>query len=111
MAGVEAKGGKVRLVTRRHQMSESLLYNWRSTWKAAAVLNSERLTRTGGSGRTLLWSRASCATRSPLRSSTAITGACPRAGVRPDPSAGHDNVGATVAPEMSRSLLKKAKRA
>ncbi len=37
VAGVEAKGDKVRLVTRWHRMSESLLYNRRSTWKAAAV--------------------------------------------------------------------------
>ncbi|WP_158933313.1 IS66-like element accessory protein TnpA [Acidisphaera sp. S103] len=33
---VEAEGGKVKLVARRHGISESLLYNWRSAWKAAA---------------------------------------------------------------------------
>jgi transposase len=37
IAEVEAEGGKVKLVARRHRMSESLLYNWRSAWKAAAV--------------------------------------------------------------------------
>jgi transposase len=34
---VDAEGGKVRLVARRHGISESLLYNWRSARKAAAV--------------------------------------------------------------------------
>jgi transposase len=33
---VEAEGGKVAAVARRHGVSESLLYNWRSAWKAAA---------------------------------------------------------------------------
>jgi transposase len=37
IAEVEAEGGKVKLVARRHGMSESLLYNWRSAWKAAAA--------------------------------------------------------------------------
>jgi transposase len=37
MAEVEAEGGKVKLVARRHRVSESLLYNWRSAWKAAAA--------------------------------------------------------------------------
>jgi transposase len=37
LAEIDAEGGKVRLVARRHQMSESLLYNWRSARKAAAV--------------------------------------------------------------------------
>jgi len=36
LAEVEAEGGKVKLVARRHRASESLLYNWRSAWKAAA---------------------------------------------------------------------------
>jgi transposase len=36
VAEVEAEGGKVKLVARRHRVSESLLYNWRSAWKAAA---------------------------------------------------------------------------
>jgi transposase len=34
---VDAEGGKVRMVARRHGISESLLYNWRSARKAAAV--------------------------------------------------------------------------
>lgn len=38
LAEVDAEGGKVRLVARRHRMSESLLYNWRSVRKAAASL-------------------------------------------------------------------------
>ena len=33
---VEDEGGKVAVVTRWHDISESLLYNWRSAWKAAA---------------------------------------------------------------------------
>lgn len=33
---VEAEGGKVAAVARRHGISESLLYNWRSAWQAAA---------------------------------------------------------------------------
>lgn len=37
LAEIEAEGGKVRLVARRHRISESLLYNWRSAWKAAAA--------------------------------------------------------------------------
>jgi transposase len=37
IAEVEAEGGKVSLVARRHRVSESLLYNWRSAWKAAAA--------------------------------------------------------------------------
>ena len=37
VAEVEAEGGKVKLVARRHRVSESLLYNWRSAWKAAAA--------------------------------------------------------------------------
>jgi transposase len=37
IAEVEAEGGRVKLVARRHRISESLLYNWRSAWKAAAA--------------------------------------------------------------------------
>jgi transposase len=37
LAEVEAEGGKVKRVARRHRISESLLYNWRSAWKAAAA--------------------------------------------------------------------------
>jgi len=35
LAEVDAEGGKVRLVARRHNISESLLCNWRSARKAA----------------------------------------------------------------------------
>lgn len=38
---VESEGGKVGVVARRHGISESLLYNWRSTWKAAASAANE----------------------------------------------------------------------
>jgi transposase len=37
LAEIDAAGGKMRLVARRHQISESVLYNWRSARKAAAV--------------------------------------------------------------------------
>jgi len=37
LAEVEAAGGKVMVVARRHRISESLLYNWRSAWRAAAA--------------------------------------------------------------------------
>jgi len=36
LAEVEAEGGKVVAVARRHGISESLLYNWRSARKAMA---------------------------------------------------------------------------
>jgi transposase len=36
LAEVEAEGGKVVVVARRHGISESLLYNWQSARKAAA---------------------------------------------------------------------------
>ena len=36
LAEVEAEGGKVVVVARRHGVSESLLYNWRSAGKATA---------------------------------------------------------------------------
>jgi len=37
LAEIDAEGGKVRLVARRHRISESLLYNWRSAAKAEAA--------------------------------------------------------------------------
>ena len=37
VAEVEAEGGRVAMVARRHGISTSLLYNWRSAWKAAAA--------------------------------------------------------------------------
>jgi transposase len=36
LAEVESEGGKVVVVARRHGISESLLYNWRSARKATA---------------------------------------------------------------------------
>jgi transposase len=37
MAEVEAEGGRILMVARRHGISKSLLYNWRSARKAAAA--------------------------------------------------------------------------
>jgi transposase len=37
LAEVEAEGGKVTVVARRHRISESVLYNWRSARKAATA--------------------------------------------------------------------------
>jgi transposase len=37
LAEIDAEGGRVRLVARRHGISESLLYNWRAARKAAAL--------------------------------------------------------------------------
>jgi transposase len=37
LAEIDAEGGKVRLVARRHGISESLVYHWRSARKAAAL--------------------------------------------------------------------------
>jgi transposase len=37
LAEVDAEGGQVSVVARRHGVSTSLLYNWRSAWKAAAL--------------------------------------------------------------------------
>jgi transposase len=37
LAEVDAEGGRVTLVARRHRISESLLYNWRATRKAAVA--------------------------------------------------------------------------
>ena len=40
LAEVEAEGDRVAAVARRHGLSESLLYNWRAAWKAAASVSS-----------------------------------------------------------------------
>lgn len=37
LAEVDASGGKVAVVARRHRISESLLYNWRAAVRAASV--------------------------------------------------------------------------
>jgi transposase len=37
VAEVEAEGGRVSVVARRHGISTSLLYNWRSAWRAVAL--------------------------------------------------------------------------
>jgi transposase len=38
LAEIEAEGGKVTIVARRHRIAESVLYNWRAAWKAAAAM-------------------------------------------------------------------------
>lgn len=38
LAEIEAEDGRVMVVARRHGISESLLYNWRSAWKLATEL-------------------------------------------------------------------------
>ncbi len=38
LAEVDAEGGRVTLVARRHRISESLLYNWRSARKAGVAV-------------------------------------------------------------------------
>ena len=43
MAEVEVEGGQVSVVARRHGISKSLLYNWRSAWKAAGLAARARV--------------------------------------------------------------------
>ena len=43
LAEVEAEGGKVSVVARRHRVAESLLYNWRAAYKAAGQRASEAM--------------------------------------------------------------------
>jgi len=38
LAEVEAEGGRVSVVARRHGISNSLIYNWRAAWKAAVSM-------------------------------------------------------------------------
>jgi len=45
LAEVEAEGGQVSVVARRHGMSTSLLYNWRSAWKAATIATQSTAVR------------------------------------------------------------------
>ena len=45
MAEVEAEGGQVSIVAQRHGISKSLLYNWRSAWKAAGLAARARAVR------------------------------------------------------------------
>lgn len=37
LAELEAEGGNVAVVARRHRISPSLLYSWRSAWKMSAA--------------------------------------------------------------------------
>jgi transposase len=41
LAEVDSSGGKVAVVARRHGMSESVLYNWRSARKSASAVMGE----------------------------------------------------------------------
>ncbi len=50
MAEVEAAGGQVSVVARRHGISKSLLYNWRSAWRAAAGAAAARATSAVSAG-------------------------------------------------------------
>jgi transposase len=47
LAEVEAAGGRVSLVARRHGISKSLLYNWRSAWRAALAARGSLATPPG----------------------------------------------------------------
>jgi transposase len=38
LAEVEAEGGRISVVARRHGISNSLIYNWRAAWKAAVSM-------------------------------------------------------------------------
>jgi transposase len=40
LAEVEAEGGRVSVVAKRHGVSDSLRYNWRSAWKAALSMSA-----------------------------------------------------------------------
>ena len=40
LAEAEAEGGRVAVVAQRHGISDSLLYNWRSAWKAAVSMGA-----------------------------------------------------------------------
>ena len=42
LAEVEAEGGRVSVVARRHGIAESLLYNWRSLAETAAPTNGRK---------------------------------------------------------------------
>jgi transposase len=48
LAEIEAEGGQVSLVAQRHGISKSLLYNWRSAWKAAALARCSSVPGSGG---------------------------------------------------------------
>lgn len=39
LSEIEAEGGRVTVVARRHRISESLLYNWRSAWRMAVSMH------------------------------------------------------------------------
>jgi transposase len=40
LAEVEAEGGRVSVVARRHGISNSLIYNWRAAWRAATSMRA-----------------------------------------------------------------------
>ena len=40
LAEIDAEGGRVRLVARRHRIAESVLYNWRAARRAAAAMQA-----------------------------------------------------------------------
>jgi transposase len=52
LAEVEAEGGRVSVIARRHGISNSLIYNWRAAWKAAASMRQVEFVPIGTIGQT-----------------------------------------------------------
>ncbi len=75
MAEVEAAGGQVSVVARRHGISKSLLYNWRSAWRAAAGATAARATSAVSAGFIQLGVLTEATEQLPLPAAPA---ACPR---------------------------------
>jgi transposase len=47
LAEIEAEGGRVSVVARRHGLSQSLLYNWRAALRAAAAMRGREFISLG----------------------------------------------------------------
>jgi transposase len=75
MAEVEAAGGRVSVVARRHGISKSLLYNWRSAWRAADGLAAARAASAVSAGFIQLGVVTEATRQLPLPAAPA---ACPR---------------------------------
>ena len=78
MAELEAAGGQVSVVARRHGISKSLLYNWRSAWRAAAGAAAARATSAVSAGFIQLGVVTEATEQLALPAATA---ACPRGAV------------------------------
>jgi transposase len=74
MAEVEAAGGQVSVVARRHGISKSLLYNWRSAWRAAAGAVAARATSAVSAG----FIQLGVVAEPMARLAPAVPAACPR---------------------------------